>query len=57
MNISVKQFSDICDDFKGEDINDMCFLHTIVYTALHNYHGDDKSKGFEDDYYFFSVRV
>lgn len=57
MNISVKQFSDICDDFEGEDINDMCFLHTIVYTALHNYHGDDKSKEFEDDYYFFSVKV
>lgn len=57
--MTLQQFNDICDDFisYSNDVNDVGFLHTLVYTMLNNLHGTDTTQQFENDYYFFSVRV
>ena len=55
--MTVKQFNDICDDHINEQIDDINFLHTLLYTELKNRIGNDNSDEFFDMYYFFSVKV
>ena len=64
-NAVCQDFPDLCEEpiqnklLEFEDdrltMDGIGFLHTLVYTALHNYFGEDESEAFEDAYYAFSV--